>query len=51
VPVTISINGRRVSATIAPNDSATVSLPLSGNSVAMQVRGDRRLVLLRTETR
>lgn len=51
LPVTISINGRRVSATIAPNDSATVSLPLSGNSVAMQVRGDRRLVLLRTETR
>jgi len=49
--VTLAVQGKRVTATIPPRDSADVTVPLTTAEVALHIRGDRRLVLLRSETR
>jgi hypothetical protein len=49
--LTLTVNARPVTTIVAPNDSSVVRVPFTGTTVAMHARGDRRLVLLRTESR
>ncbi len=48
--VHVRVNGRDVSATIAPGATAVVNVPLAADATTIecQIRGDRRLVLLET---